>query len=99
HETKALKFAEKFQDHVTILERNMPHSEFIPILQNAKVVLSINSSVSFEAWLLGVPGLVLGKASFDPNGSLLKSSRDFFQTGVVETNFPTETMPFLLKNY
>lgn len=99
HETKALKFAEEFQENVTILERNMPHNEFLPILQNAKLALSINSSISFEAWLLGVPGLVLGQASFDPNGSLLKSSHDFLQTGVIETNFPTEAMPFLLKNY
>jgi hypothetical protein len=99
HETEALKFAEEFQDQVTILGRDMPQKEFLPILQNAQIALSINSSISFEAWLLGVPGLVFGQASFDPNSSLLNSSRNFLKTGLVETRFPTEAMPFLLKNY
>jgi hypothetical protein len=81
HEIDALAYAREFGDEVVVIDRNMPPGNWIPILSGAAAVGSINSSVSFEALLLGVPGLVFGVAAFDIGLHLKRASEAFLQTG------------------
>lgn len=81
HEIAALEYARGFGEDVVIVDRTLPSKEFIPILASAMAVCSINSSVSFEAILMGVPGLVFGTAVYDLGLSLKKASEEFLETG------------------
>ncbi|MCK3780789.1 hypothetical protein MZK49_29385 [Ensifer sesbaniae] len=76
-EIAALEYARGLGEDVVVLERNLIPREFLPILSAATAVCSINSSVSFEALLLGVPGLVFGTAVYDI-GSILRRASDAF---------------------
>ena len=81
YEIEALNYAREYGDDVAVLERTLPATQFIPILSGAVAVCSINSSVSFEALLLGVPGLVYGTAVYDIGYHLKKASQEFLDTG------------------
>jgi len=81
YEVEAIEFARNFSDKVHILPRTTSPQEFIPLLSNAVAVCSINSSVSFEALLLGTPGLVFGDAVYDIGLSLKTASEAFLATG------------------
>lgn len=80
-EIEALQYAEEFGNDVVVLDRYLQAKDFIPILSNASAVCSINSSVSFEALLLGVPGLVFGAAVYDLRAMLKKAADDFLADG------------------
>jgi hypothetical protein len=80
-EIAALAYAAEFGEKVVILDRHLPSKDFIPVLSGAAAVCSINSSVSFEALLLGVPGLVFGAAAYDLGSVLKKASDEFLRSG------------------
>ncbi|MDH1271710.1 hypothetical protein N5C81_29450 [Rhizobium pusense] len=80
-ELAALAYAAELGDDVTILDRHLSSKDFIPVLSGAAAVCSINSSVSFEALLLGVPGLVFGTAAYDLGLVLKQASDDFLRSG------------------
>lgn len=98
-ETAALSYSSTFEGNVTVIDRNLPVADFIPIIVHAQYVISINSSVSFESWLLGTPGLVFGDSSYDVNGQLKESSEIFLNTGDFNYRNFTDNYNFLLKNY
>lgn len=98
-EAAALNYASTFKDNVTVIDRHMPVADFIPIIVNAQYVVSINSSVSFESWLIGTPGLVFGDSSYDMNSQLKSSSGKFLQTGSFDYFNFTGTYDFLLQHY
>jgi hypothetical protein len=70
HEIEALQYAEESGFDVVIIPRKAPPDLSAYVLGNASYTMSINSSVSFESMLLGVPALVMGAAAFDANGWL-----------------------------
>lgn len=80
-ELEALEYAKKLSGKVYILPATMVQKEFIILSKNARAILSINSSVSFEAWIIGVPGLIFGNAVFDIDNKLTKLSEDFINGG------------------
>lgn len=98
-ECSALRYAETLGPQVTILPRKMPADEFLPLCQNASAVLSINSSVSFESWLLGTPGLALGGAVYDVGSDLLTWSRRFVTSGESEPPDLDRVYSFLFQHY
>lgn len=81
-EIEAIAYASSFADDVVVLDRNLPSQEFVPFLAGAAAVCSINSSVSFEALLLGVPGLVFGSAMYDIGSRILRASEYFLSSGI-----------------
>lgn len=99
HESRALVFAENHGDCVTILDRHTPASAFVPICARAAAVASINSSVSFEAWLLGVPGLTFGSAAYDVGGNIRASAQQFLQLGEIDAPHAAQVFDFLFRHY
>lgn len=83
YEIDALRYAKSLGDDVEVLDRNMPADEFIALMTGSRAVCSINSSVSFEALLIGVPGLLFGDAAYDIGRYLLKAGDDFLRNGAV----------------
>lgn len=69
-ETKALKYAKSVGDNVKILPRTTPALQSINVIAQAAAVLTINSSVGFEAILLGKNTILFGHAAFDIGGRL-----------------------------
>jgi capsular polysaccharide export protein len=69
-EVEALRYVEENFDNVVILPRTANTSLSLYALANARYSMSINSSVSFESMLLGVPSVVKGSAAFDAAGLL-----------------------------
>ena len=67
-EVEALEYVKQAYPESVILPRtaNVAMSNFV--LGNARYSMSINSSVSFESLLLGVPSVLLGAAYFDADG-------------------------------
>lgn len=80
-ELEAIDYAKNLADNVYILPGEMKQKEFVLLSKNAQAILSINSSVSFESWLMGTPGLVFGNAVFDTHEKLLTFSHDFISGG------------------
>jgi len=103
-EIEAIEYAKSISDKVFILPFEMTQKEFILTSKNATAVLSINSSVSFESWIIGVPGLIYGNAVFDIDAKLLKLSKDFLNGGdlINDTalkNSIKENVEFSLNHY
>lgn len=69
-EIEALQYAEESDFDIITIPSNASSSLSIYVLGNASYTVSINSSVSFESMLLGVPTIVMGAASFDADGWL-----------------------------
>lgn len=80
-ESEALAYAETLGDKVRVIPRNIKPLQSIYVVSQAAAVLTINSSVGFEAILLGKPVLLAGAACFDINGILQKNFRNFLKTG------------------
>ena len=66
-EQKALRYARSFPADVIILDSRSPRNIGNWLLKNADVVVTINSSVGFEAALFGTPVLLAGEAAYDFN--------------------------------
>jgi len=98
-EGEAIQFVRQFGDDVTILDGSLPPNEFIPICVHSQAVLSINSSVSFEAWLLGVPGLVFGKAVYDIADHIYNLGKKFLTHATIKRNRAKEIISFLSATY
>lgn len=64
-EQKALRYARTFPQGITILDSSSPKNVGNWLLSNSDVVLTINSSVGFEAAMFGTPVLLAGDAAFD----------------------------------
>ena len=58
------------RDRVEILPDAMPPEALLGHAASADLVVSNNSSVAFEAMLMGRPAVVLGRACFAPRGAL-----------------------------
>ncbi|NEI71962.1 hypothetical protein GR212_20460 [Rhizobium lusitanum] len=99
-EIEALDYARKF-DNVEILDRALGSEQFIRLISKASAVCSINSSVCFEALLLGVPGLVYGDAAYDVGRNLKAAGLNFLKTGRVslEELNPDRLSSMLLRHY
>jgi hypothetical protein len=69
-ETKALKTAANYGEDVIILPRSTSPFDSIKAMSQAVAVCTINSSVGFEALLLGKKTILLGDAAFDVGGKL-----------------------------
>ncbi len=80
-EVEAIEHAKSLSDKVLVLHPDTTSEDFLAITKNSRVVISINSSVSCESWILGTPGLILGNAAYDINNSIKNLSIDFLQGG------------------
>lgn len=78
-ETKALSYARSLGDSVIVIDRHSPQKNTIPLIAGADFICTINSSVGFEAMLLGKKTILAGDAAFDIGGRLkceFKSTED-----------------------
>lgn len=98
-EVDALTYAINNFTNVEIVDRETSADKFVPLCANAKAVLSINSSVSFESWLIGTPGLTYGKAAYDVNGIFEKKSIEFLRSGHVDFEGIEKVFSFLFDCY
>lgn len=80
-ENEAIDFAIKISKNVYVLNAETSQRDFILLTKNAIAVISINSSVSCESWIVGVPGLITGKAAYDIKDKLQKLTSDFLNGG------------------
>ncbi|WP_455851542.1 GT99 family glycosyltransferase N-terminal domain-containing protein [Pantoea endophytica] len=85
-ENEAVEHAKTLSDNVFILGSQTSQKDFILLNKNAKAVISINSSVSCESWIIGVPGLITGSAAFDIEGRLYTLTTDFLNGGELIDN-------------
>jgi capsular polysaccharide export protein len=69
-QTKALNYARTLGERVTVMPHTATAFESINILAQAAAVATINSSVGFEALLLGKVTFLYGEAAFDIGGKL-----------------------------
>jgi capsular polysaccharide export protein len=69
-EVEAIRHIQDKYKNITILDRNASIYESLYTLANARYSISINSSMSFESLLLGVPTVILGDAVFDAGRKL-----------------------------
>jgi capsular polysaccharide export protein len=69
-ETRALKYAKTMGERVRILPRNTSALESMNVIAQSAAVITINSSVGFEALLLGKNTLLFGHAAFDIGSKL-----------------------------
>lgn len=67
-ELEALMYAEGSGLDIRVIDNSAPQAASLYTLGNASFTASINSSVSFESMLLGVPALALGAAAYDAAG-------------------------------
>jgi capsular polysaccharide export protein len=74
-ETKALSYAKSLGEKICILDRSTTVTRALRLISQAAYVCTINSSVGYEALLLGKTPIVLGDAYYDVGG-LLKLSLD-----------------------
>lgn len=74
-ETKALSYANSLGERICILDRSTTVTRALRLISQAAYVCTINSSVGYEALLLGKTPIVLGDAYYDVGG-LLKLSLD-----------------------
>lgn len=75
-ETKALIYARQFAENVTIIDRAVTITRSLRIMSQSAFVCTINSSVGYEAMLLGKKPLILGDAMYDVGGVLKVSLND-----------------------
>lgn len=80
-ELEAIEYAKNLASNVYVLPSDTKQKEFILLSKKAQAIISINSSVSFESWLMGIPGLIFGNAVFDAHEKLLTLSHDFLLGG------------------
>lgn len=85
-ELEAVEEAKKISEKVLILPANMSQKDFILFSKKSKALISINSSVCFESWIIGVPGLIFGNSIFNFNNDLKKLSEDFINGGPLINN-------------
>lgn len=76
-EREALQFANSFGEQVVILDGEDHPGIGNWLLKNSDVVLTINSSVGFEAAVLGTPVVLAGEAAYDLGYFPKFSSRPF----------------------
>ncbi len=69
-ETKALIYARQFEEEVTIIDRTVTITRSLRIMSQSAFVCTINSSVGYEAMLMGKRPLILGDAMYDIGGEL-----------------------------
>ncbi|WP_447649037.1 capsular polysaccharide export protein, LipB/KpsS family [Pseudomonas abietaniphila] len=72
-ETKALAYARSLGADVTILDRKITVTRSLRLIVQSSFVCTINSSVGYEALLLGKQALILGDAAYDIGGKLKSS--------------------------
>ncbi|MFT4271333.1 MAG: hypothetical protein QM578_10005 [Pantoea sp.] len=82
-EVEAIEYAKNLSENIYILPMHMEQKDFLLLSKNSRALLSINSSVCFESWIIGVPGLILGDAVFDVGGSIRTLSDDFINGGAL----------------
>ncbi len=80
-ELEAVKYAQSLSSKVFILSSVMEQKDYILFSKQAKAVISINSSVCFESWILGVPGLIFGDSIFNFKQEVSRLSHDFVNGG------------------
>lgn len=69
-ESRAIKLAKSYGDKVIVLGRNVDTTRALNFMVNAVAVCTINSSVGYEALLLGKKIFVMGDAAYDVGGNL-----------------------------
>jgi hypothetical protein len=74
-ETHALRYAGALQG-VTLLDRASSSQVTLNAIGGAKYVLTINSSLGFEALLMGKRSILCGKAAYDIEGRLYRGTED-----------------------
>jgi len=74
-ETKALKYAKTMGERVQILPRNTSSLNSMNVIAQSVAVVTINSSVGFEALLLGKNTLLFGNAAFDIGSKLYSAGK------------------------
>jgi capsular polysaccharide export protein len=85
-ETKALKYARSFDDRVKILPRNASAFHSMNVIAQSVAVITINSSVGFEALLLGKNTVLYGAAAFDVGGKLFAGDKLMNQKDLTAEN-------------
>lgn len=76
-ETKALNYARSLGDRITILPKSITPFQSIHIISQAAAIVTINSSVGFEALLLGKKTFLYGAATYDIGGHMDATNTDF----------------------
>lgn len=85
-ELEAINYAKSLSPEIFILPSEMQQKDYILFSKGAKAVISINSSVCFESWIIGVPGLIFGDAIFNFNQEISQLSNDFLNGGSLIDN-------------
>ncbi|MCP3792512.1 hypothetical protein [Pseudomonas sp. N2-11] len=98
-ETKALKYAKSLEDGVTIIPRDTPALQSINVIAQAAAVLTINSSVGFEAILLGKNSILFGNAAFDIGGKLQATPDEFTSLITQSDNEHSDKLASFLCNH
>lgn len=80
-EELALRWARSLGSKVAVLPRESGPAATLACIAQASLVCTINSSVGFEAMLLGKPCTVLGDAMYDPGGVMKARGLDGWDRG------------------
>ncbi|GAB5377488.1 MAG: hypothetical protein AcusKO_39500 [Acuticoccus sp.] len=96
-EQQALTYAASVEG-VHLLPRGAPASATIPVVGNASAVLTINSSMGFEALLLGRPVATFGDAAFDIGDRLKRDAAAPVDAVLAPTDLSRECA-VLLRHY
>lgn len=100
-QTKALNYAQSLGSQIKILPEIITPFESIHIISQSAAIVTINSSVGFEALLLGKKTFLYGAATFDIGGLLDISNTNFQIKSVVSTNdaYLDKLTSFLCNHY
>lgn len=85
-ETKALAYARTFGESIVILDRKLTITRALRLIAQASYVCTINSSVGYEALLLGKQPLIMGDAIYDVGGHLKVSLSDIKNIDSIQHN-------------
>lgn len=89
----------KEYDHTEVIEKKMSPMEYLATVLNSRAVVSINSSASFEASLLGKPAFNLGQSYYNIDGSY-SLTQDWLEHNPCQVNERLDKLTsFLLCHY
>lgn len=83
-EAKALKIARSYGKEVVVLDRDVSISRSLRIINEAEFVFTINSSVGYEALLMGKRVILLGYAAYDVGRKLYREVNELENLEILE---------------
>lgn len=98
-EIRALNYADSFGDRVKILPRNSRALDSVMTVMQSTAVATINSSVGFEALLLGKPVFLYGAALYNIKNALNKNFTNLQNANEHTTKIIDKLTSFLCNHY